>query len=207
MLCKVECDAYRLGDVYTGYFERHFDITRVCSFWPSSLACDLASGRLPRQLFCRSLARADTDPGTVYVHLRLGDVLDWDVYRPRVGTYVIPARHYNRTRLPPGVRRAAIVGNPWYRTRMTGHGRSEAYASEVAAALRARGLAVSMPARSEKNASAAADDDFRTLVFATHAILGRGSFAALATRCRRELSIRSSTPAESRSAPSAQKIY
>jgi hypothetical protein len=37
--------------------------------------------------------------------------------------------------------------------------------------------------------------------------LGRGSFAALATRCRRELSIRSSTPAESRSAPSAQKIY
>ena len=124
MPCKVDCDAYRLGDVYTGYFERHFDIARVCSFWPSSLACDLASGRVPRQLFCRSLARAVTDPGTVYVHLRLGDVLDWDVYRPRVGTYVIPVRHYNRTRLPPGVRRAAIVGNPWYRTRMTGHGRA-----------------------------------------------------------------------------------
>lgn len=186
-VCTVECDAYRLGDVFSGYFARHFDPARVCAFWPASLACGLASGRVARGDFCRSLQFVATDDRTVYVHLRLGDVLDWSHYRHRAHHYVWPPAHYNRTRLPRGVHDVRIVGDPGYRTGRTGRSRSDAYVAEVAAVLRARGMTVAPPPRERsKNASAAADDDFRTLVFARHVVLGRGGYAALASRCRRE---------------------
>lgn len=178
--CRVLCHAYRLGDVYSGYFERHFNLSAVCRAWPATLACALASGRVPRSEFCARLRRPATAPAFA-VHLRLGDVLDWPIYKPLSPAYTRPVAYYDRLPLPYPV--VTLYGDAHYRERF-GASRSLAYRDAVVRALVARGAAVRAPPRRPAGDGASADADFVDLVVATNVSLSFGRFAALARTCR-----------------------
>ena len=182
MRCLRQCDAYRLGDVYYGYFEKHFNISRVCVAWPYSLACGIASHRISRIEFCRRLRRPDAAPAFA-VHLRLGDVHDWPTYRHLTRTYARPVQFYKSLALPS--MNVSIYGDAEYRLRF-GSERSRAYERAVVQTLQRRGALVHQPSRPSANASARADADFAALTFAANVSLSFGKFAALIRKCRHE---------------------
>ena len=185
MRCVRLCYAYRLGDVASGYFARRFNASEVCVRWSGSLACRLVVNGSGRG-FCASLVppspflRADD----LSVHLRLGDVLDWAVYRR--ARYNLPIAAFSSLRIPASVRSATVYGNPSYRLSWEGNARSLAHLRAVQAALARRNLSVAL-AQGGGDEASAADRDFASLVFAPHAVLAHGNFAALVRRCRREL--------------------
>lgn len=182
MRCIRHCDAYRLGDVYYGYFEKHFNISRVCAAWPHSLACGIASRRVGRDEFCRRLRRPDAAPAFA-VHLRLGDVHDWPTYRHLTHRYARPVRFYQTLPLPSA--NVSIYGDAEYRLRF-GSERSRAYERAVVRTLQRRGALVHHPPHPPANASARADADFAALTFAANVSLSFGKFAALIRKCRKE---------------------
>ena len=117
--------------------ERHWP-PAVCRAWPATPACALASGRVPRSEFCARLRRPAAAPAFA-VHLRLGDVLDWPIYRPLSSAYTRPVAYYDRLPLPHPV--VTLYGDAHYRERF-GAARSLAYRDAVVRALAARGATV-----------------------------------------------------------------
>lgn len=181
--CRVLCDSYRLGDVASGYFGRHFNISTVCPRWPGSFACELSEGGDVAQ-FCKRLKRERPAPEFA-IHLRLGDVLDWPLYQKR-RPYNFPLEFFARVALPSS--NVTLFGNPYYRD-VFGAAHSLHFRTQVAAILRRRNASVSVPRR-QGSASEQADADFADLVFARSAILAKGGYASLVSRCRRERSLR-----------------
>lgn len=193
--CLRACDEYRLGDLVSGYWRRHFALPGrnltdyVCGRWPGSVGCTVLrrqpTSALPEGV-CAALPRvAPANETTLVVHLRLGDVLDWPYYREVRGCtaergcyYVRPLSYYGRVPVPPAVRTVVLVGDPTYRAAVHGAARSLAYRRAVAETFARRGYAVAV------RPPAFADDDLAFLVASRHLLPGRGGFAHLATRCR-----------------------
>lgn len=196
MRCVRLCYAYRLGDVASGYFARHFNASEVCVRWSGSLACRLVVNGSGRG-FCASLAPPSPPPRAdeLSVHLRLGDVLDWAVYRR--ARYNLPTASFSSLRIPASVRSATIYGNPSYRLSREGNARSLAHLRAVQAALARRNLSVAVVAQKKGDDEAsAADRDFASLVFAPHVVVAHGNYAALVRRCRRELRLPDPLPVQ-----------
>lgn len=176
---------YRLGDLFHGRFRLLNETRLFCERWPVSIGCRYARTRrgvADRRALLDAVARGappERPPNdTLVVHLRLGDVLDWDVYARHFGCtaargcrWVHPLRSYATMCLPASARAAVLVGDPAYRTRGNA---SVAYRRAVARALERRNLTVRV------RAPRAADDDLRFVAGARLLAPARGLFGDLA---------------------------
>ena len=94
--------------------------------------------------------------------------------------YVRPLSFYETVTVPPALRSAVLVGDPFYRAVAAyGSNRSLAYRSAVRDALRRRGLAVRVRPPSHPDA------DLAFLCGARHLLPGKGGFARIVAACVR----------------------
>ena len=205
-MCRVLCDAYRLGDFVSGYWSKHDGVQRnqtllnhACGRWPRSVACCYAQGHdLCSCIQEKSWLQKKTSP-YLAVHLRLGDVLDWPHYRNARGCgryevgchYVHPLSFYRTVHLPPETKESItlVVGNPHYRQLSSNASQeSFAYRYQVAQILKNRGLRLRIVPSSwqwDGNEDAEADRDLAIMTQAKWLIPARGGFGQLARRCSR----------------------
>lgn len=178
---------YRLGDLFYGYLERKGVPVRevFCDKWRGSIACEYAMRRRRSQdldcLLSIVRERRGNLPSncTLVVHLRIGDVLDWDVYKRRFGctqergcNWVHPISYYSRVQVPPPICKVEIVGNPFYRTRGTSRNESEKYAARVISH-----FSTTHPSRLLTPRSA--DEDFVYMSFSSFFLPSKGKFSRL----------------------------
>ena len=120
---------YRLGDVVTGYVTRaHLrhpstapSRESTCERWPGTLACEYVSATptdrnltvLARLVEARNRDREWPNATTMTVHLRLGDVMEYEYYVRRgcrtACRYVRALDFYRGLAVPRSVRTAYVV--------------------------------------------------------------------------------------------------
>lgn len=121
---------YRLGDLYYGKLEiKHIPVRYIfCKEWPGTIGCEYALRKRSIRDFTtltnliRDRTTAKPPNCTLVVHLRLGDVLDWDVYTNKYKCnikkgciWVHPISKYTNKILPNEICNIEILGNPYYR--------------------------------------------------------------------------------------------
>ena len=119
------------------------------------------------------------------MHLRVGDVLDWDFYRLRAHCasaggchYARPIDSYRDLNVPRALTHIVIVGNPAYRhLPQYGHAHSTRYMHAVEQVFQDRGYRV------HQRSGHSADDDLLYMTHACYLNPGLGGFAMLSERC------------------------
>lgn len=185
---------YRLGDVVTGYVTRaHLrhpstapSRESTCERWPGTLACEYVSATptdrnltvLARLAEARNRDREWPNATTMTVHLRLGDVMEYEYYVRRgcrtACRYVRALDFYRGLAVPRSVRTAYVVTNTSFRLTRPSPA-SEAYLAAVVAALGDKGLAV------QRWRGATPDEDFLFLTRAHWLVRSGGLFSTLAS--------------------------
>lgn len=187
---------YRLSDLVSGYLQRlGVNVTGIfCSLWPASIGCSYARAATRLRdmdaflavLQQQALQRKDLwpAPSALVVHLRLGDVLDWNRHKlcwaqleaGRECQYVHAVTTYANFRVPPAVDHAILVGCPMYRAKQLRHrgNRSLNYVADVHRVIQRK-----LPVKSFR-LDATADDDLVFLSRARYLLPGRGGFGSLA---------------------------
>ena len=205
---------YRIGDFTNGYISRHGvrNASFLCERWPLSIACELIGREFPNKRgipvssICRAIYDRSPSPSSsssspkpanrseLVVHLRLGDVLDWEYYRKKRGCgdlvekrgcyYVHPLSYYARSlRIPSSVRTAIIISDPCFRvTPCRKATNSHRYLEGVKNALRRRGLSVETLHSKRKDP----DSDLSLAINSPYAVSGRGGvFSSIIRTCRK----------------------
>lgn len=192
-VCLEKCDTYRLGDFVNGYWQKQnpkLNITQyTCKRWPKSVACCYTRytntfRSYPALCKCiQTLPKANLS-NVVAVHLRLGDVLDWDHYKLKrhcngnTGChYVRPLNDYKKINIPHNVTEIVIVGNPHYRENRINNTNSLKYLHAVKDIFIKRNFSVDI------RTSGSADSDLAYLSTSSYLIPGRGGYASLARYC------------------------
>lgn len=187
---------YRLGDTIRGQLKKRYDKdplhnpcpSYICKHWPGSLGCSYQQRnssynnvKLLHEIM-NLTCKGDTNANiTMFVHLRLGDVLDLPYYINagcvHIGCiWVKPLDHYKYVRIPKFVQNIQLIGNPEYRRGAFSLNNSYTYVSNITAIFETRGFNVTF--LSHHNA----DDDLRRMACATYFMKSGGGFSLLASK-------------------------
>lgn len=121
---------YRLGDLYYGKLEKkHIPVRSIfCENWPNTIGCEYAQTKksvqdlrtLKNLVDKRTVAKPQNC--SLVIHLRLGDVLDWNLYVKKYKCdiqkgcpWVHPISRYTGSIIPRSICDIEIFGNPFYR--------------------------------------------------------------------------------------------
>ena len=121
---------YRLGDLYYGRLEkRRIPVEAIfCEKWSKTIGCEYARTKKSIRDFAtlNKLVKNRTvkkpQNCSLLIHLRLGDVLDWDLYSKKFKCsiekgclWVHPISKYGSNIIPKTICKIEILGNPFYR--------------------------------------------------------------------------------------------
>jgi len=192
MHCETQCNIYRLADIVSGYFSRHYgknSTTFVCGKWPRSIGCEyLKTKKNVCDIIKKRSNYYNQTKDKLVVHLRLGDVLDWPYYIHKrkcseKGCYYIhPISFYQQVNISKYIKNIEIISNPYYRyIPFYGSYKSIMYRDQVKKVFEKRGYNVTY------RKSLSVDDDFLYMYNSINFLPGKGGFSNLVTRCKKLL--------------------
>lgn len=196
--------SYRLNDLLNGYIRKQHIIDPnhqppeefFCSFWPASIGCKLVRSNLSHSylankksllyLINTSHVRVKPSAKELIIHMRLGDVLDFEFYTRRGCTiqhgcrYVKPISFYNRLNTK-NYTRAIIVSNINFRRYSFSYNNSLVYLYTVISKLQKKGVIVNT------RLNMSADDDLLYMAHSHHFVESGGGFSNLVAWCVRSM--------------------